>query len=702
MKGLNWFLIGVLTALCVPVCLAASADSELDKLLSQASSYTFGQSREALTSIDQLIRTAGAGSKETSEIAARMAAALGERGTPDFQDFLCRWLGVIGSSSEVPVLVPLLAHDRLADSALYALARIPGETADEALIAALANPQLGVRVSVINALAQRRAAKAVTALIPLLQSTDNETVAAAAAGLGKIAGAEAGRALLDRFDKASSADRPAVADACLIAAENLLRSGKPDAAVRIYSKLFQTGDQAPYRVSAFLGLVRSQPTKRLSLVLKNLNSNEPELVAAAVRLVREIPGAGATREIATRLNSLPPDTQARVLLGLGARGDKSALSMVLASTRSAEQVVRLAALQALGELGDASVVGVLAQAAATATGAEQETARTSLVQLPGEDVDGRLIASLRSETTPAVRAEYARALGPRAAAGAVPVLLVAAHDAQEPVRAEAVKALGQNAAPRDMPALVQLLLSIRDEAERQEMEKTVIAASRRITNVETRSQSALTALASSSDPAIKSSLLTVLGRMCGSAALEAVRGGLKDENPEVRMAAMRSLSNWEDTEALDVLLGLSRSETTRLHQTLALRGYIRLLGQARELLDSERLDGYKEAMHLASADDERKQALSGVSGIRTLESLVFVVPFLDDPGVKEEAAAAAVQIAYLISDLFPKETEQAMTKVLAVSQQENTRRLATLASSPEGRKQAAARRFQRERARTGR
>jgi HEAT repeat protein len=691
------FLSSILLLAMVHLCRGASPEADFESLLRSASGYNFGESRQHLTAVEATIRSAMARGNETSELAAQLAAALDQEGTPGYKDFLCRWLGITGAAPEVPSLVRLLNSDGLADSALHALAQIPGTEAQQALVEALvASPAAArIRVGIINALGQRRRPEAIRALVSALDQGDG-TVEAVAAALAKIGGPQAAQVLLDRFERAAPQLRPTLAEACLRVADGLLRDGEPELAGRLFSKVYESEPQGHSRAAALLGMLRSEPQKHSQLVACSLVSLEPDIRSTAILLAREVPGTAVTETLAKKLPELPPDTQTALLRALTDRGDKRALGAVINAAASSSPEVRTAALHCLGALGDSSFVLPLARAAARSTGAEQETARESLARLSGKDVNNRILAALQRESTPSVRAELARSLGSRNAVEAVPVLLKAAKDPEPAVRLEAIAGLGKNAEPEHMPALVQLLVSTTDAVERQEMEKAVVAASRRISDPDMRSQPALAALSSTQSPGITSSLLHVLGRMCGPEALRAVGSFVSNPIPEVRTAAIRALSNWENAEALDLLLQLARTENEDLHRVLAVRGYIGLLGMATALSDGERLSGYQRAMELATSDEERKQALSGLQSVSTIECLSYILVFLDNPALQEEAAAAAAQIAYLICDLHPDETEQAMVRVLSVSRNERTRRLAALSSSAEGRRQTAERRRQRQ------
>jgi len=127
----------------------------------------------------------------------------------------------------------------------------------------------------------------------------------------------------------------------------------------------------------------------VGIVLDILRSDEQEMQAAAIAMVKEMPGTEVTEALAKELPNLSAKSQVQLLSALGDRGDVVARPAVVDAVKAEDQSVRIAALRALGQLGDDSSVELLAQSAAGAKGAEQKAARDSLYRLRGENLSQR-------------------------------------------------------------------------------------------------------------------------------------------------------------------------------------------------------------------------------------------------------------------------------------------------------------------------
>src|SRR5207248_1029794 len=133
---------------------------------------------------------------------------------------------------------------------------------------------------------------------------------------------------------------------------------------------------------------------------------------AALQLVREVEPRSATKEFLKLLPRLDAAVQVALIGGLAQRGDPESAGGIARLVKAGAPDVRVAALKALGALGDDQAVPVLAQAAAMRNPNEQNAARRSLVLIQRGKVTEKLLAELAT-TTPEVQTELARALGER-------------------------------------------------------------------------------------------------------------------------------------------------------------------------------------------------------------------------------------------------------------------------------------------------
>ena len=117
----------------------AQSPAGLSEVLTQVARYEYGNSREPLSKLSDLVRASLASPSQVLAVEAELDRLLDSDATRDGKEAVCRELSVMGSARSVPVLARLLGAPPMAEMARYALDRIGGPAADAALLDALAN-----------------------------------------------------------------------------------------------------------------------------------------------------------------------------------------------------------------------------------------------------------------------------------------------------------------------------------------------------------------------------------------------------------------------------------------------------------------------------------------------------------------------------------------------------------------------------------
>jgi HEAT repeat protein len=390
----------------------------------------------------------------------------------------------------------------------------------------------------------------------------------------------------------------------------------------------------------------------VQMIVNLLSDKDREMRAVGLQQVREqAKGSAATKRFAALLPKLPPDAQAGLLDALGDRGDPSARPAVLDILKSGDHLadgarpVRAAALRALGSLGEADDVPLLAQSLTAAPGPEKAAARASLIRLRGQAVNAAIVAELK-RAKPEVRAELLGVLPARGATESVPVLLEAAKDEDVRVRLAALAALRVLADPNQTAAIINLLKSAKEGPEQSRAELALLAVSAR--GREACVEAILAGMAGA-DPAVTTSLLRALATTVhgtvpgGQRALDTIVAATKDQRPAVQAEAVRLLASWPDPAAVPHLLAIARQAEPLGQQAVAVQGLVRQASPRKDRPADMAL--LREAMKLARRPEEKRMVLGVLGGVATSESLALVFPAMDDSALTDEACLAAILIA---------------------------------------------------------
>jgi HEAT repeat protein len=637
------------------LCTAAgrAADEPAEKIaaaVSTAQNWKDGDAADALNYLAGVVIQAAQDPVKRKAIEQSMIAGLAGAKTRAGKDFFCRQLVVVGTEAAVPELAKLLTDPESSHMGRYALARIPGQAADAALLAALARVDDKLKIGMVNSLGMRGCREAADKIAALLNSSHEDLVIAALVALGRIDSEAAVAAVAQARGTVPAKLKPAATDAYLNCAARMVKQGRADAAVAIYKQLLAPHEAPMCRVAALTGLVAAQPDQSAALAIAALNDKDAKMRGVAVSTLRAIPGEGVTKAIVAALASQSEDGQVMLLSLLADRGDRSALPAVVKAVSAAAPAVRLAALGACAVLGDDSVVPLLLERAAAAQeAAEQQAAHASLRLLRGPGISAT-VARLLAAEAPRVRVEAARALAARGATDQLPALLRAAEDQTPAASSEALKSLRTLATVEHLPVLLKLLVGAKDGAVRGEAENTVVMIAKAAPENSHPVAPVIAAVAEAKDTVVRASLVRVLGRIGAAAAIPTLYSAVKEAAPEVKDAAIRALADWPTGEPAKVLLGIATDAAAApVHRVLSLRGYVNLIAKQPDVSDVQILADYNKALELAGRVEEKQLVLSKLALVRDRRALEMVQRLAADPALKQSAEAALENIQKLLA-----------------------------------------------------
>ncbi|HOL72615.1 MAG TPA: HEAT repeat domain-containing protein [Bryobacteraceae bacterium] len=612
-------------ALALAVSSAPAQTAAIDDLLAKVAKWNYDDGREPLFALTGLLQKER-GAEARKQFEARFIAFLKSDATLASKDFICRQLHSMGSEASVPVLSAMLLKSDTAEMARYALEGIPGKAVDEALRAALAKTSGKTQIGIINTLGVRRDAAAVPLLRPFALGQDEAAARAAWFALAQIADASA----VQTLDSAAAKDNRA-APAYLQAASVLAARGNTAAALPIYKKLYSSGP-AGLRAAALNGLAKAGVER--SVLIQALGSSDARIQAIAISHLTQ-------DELLSALPKLNEAGQVRVLGTLAYKGNAAAQPAFLTALKSQSKEVRLAALNGIGAVGNASAVPPLAEIAAGGDEAEQAAARAALGRLRGKDVDEAIVRAIPAAGEK-VKLELIRAAGERGTAAATPVLLETARSGSNDARREALRALRETASASDIQALLALVLKPVQPADRSEAVRSLAGVLRR--SDPARIEDVVTAYREG-DLEARTALMQVMRHSGNPKALAVLRDALKEENADLKRAAILALGEWPDSTPIPDLMEIARTAANPAHQVLALRGALQLIRQhAAGRTPAETVKLLAQAMTLAKQADEKRTVLGLLPRFPGPDALKLARAYLNDSEVSAEAKAAVERL----------------------------------------------------------
>ncbi len=582
----------------------------------------------------------------------RLLSFLESRATPGGKMEACRSLRLIGSPAAVPVLGRLLLKSQTTDMARYALERIPGKEAENALLGALDKARGSIQLGIIFSLGERSEAS-VPALERLARGGNRAAASAAVLSLGRIGGQKASKVLAALISRSAPDPlKSEVLSALLVIAQGYLRADEKAEAGDVYEFVLAANPSPGLRRAAFKGKIAAAAAEEgRDHIVKTLSNPDTGLQDPAISMIPEVFKPDQIGRIAALLAGLPEQKQIHLLAVLADYPGNLVAKEIAAAGESSSVRVRMEAYRGLEKTGNASFVGYLAERSAQTKGREQAAAREALWRLKGVDVDAAIVEGLEKEEDEQVRNELILAAGERRIEKARDLLLETIRSGTASARLRAIRAVREIAVQADIGILLDLLLILEEGSAREGLQNTIAAVARRNPRLSARGNEAEALLANETDPRKKGDLLRVLGKIGDDTSLPQIRTALSDNNASVVDAAVRALAEWPTVTARDDVYETARTSLNMTHRVLSLRAYVRMIGLEPHRQPEGVVADLQKALAVSPRPEEKKLILGMlprfpcVSGLKTAESMIA------DRAIREEAKLAADRIRAVLAEL---------------------------------------------------
>jgi len=654
--GLAAVALLLIVGLSMPLFAQSDLSAELEKALQPAGQADGVVDPATWLRLQALVRQAVT-TEQLHLIETRLVETLGSEASLVVKRDICRVLWQIGSAQSAPALKKLLAQPETADIACYAIANNPATQLGQAVRDALGGSTGRVAISLLILLGQRRDTKAVEMITPFLQHEQPDVAAAAALALGRIGGRPS-VAALDQFRQTVPKDRRGMADEAYLRAMETLDSSD---AIPLWNELVAArAESAMVRRGALLRLSETGPGKALAWLLAALRDEQSALKPAVGQALRCLTDPAVVAQVSASLLELPASSQAIVIEALGhALPTESLVALIR------QPGARTAVRWTLGAREEPQAVVVLLAEALSPDPIDDRPELFGLLRnVPGETATDTILKALPAAPAPLL-SDLVKVLAAREAKVPLSFILERARAGDNDNRLHAIRALRFAATASDHAALFQLLATASEPKIHEAVEETIAAVFSRSGNAQQQADWLLETLDSAQRSQDRKALRRLLAGTGTPAALQRVLKQVREGEAEDREAAFLALTQWPNDAALEPLLELAGGHWNEAQRTSLVRGAVRLLRES-PLPASKQADCFRRLAPLSADPANRKLLLSGLAQVHDSGALELIMPSLDDPAVRTEAALAAIAAASHLGSGDDAAVNAAMNKVLAV------------------------------------
>ena len=347
------------------------------------------------------------------------------------------------------------------------------------------------------------------------------------------------------------------------------------------------------------------------------------------------------------------------------RGYARFVPLAVEAVQSTDDTLRNTGIMAVGALGGQEQVPFLLEYART--GANRDLAKVALSRMSGQAIDTLLLENLKTETDAGKFEIIADILTRRFNQEIRPLLLTRAQAAGTTNRLQLLQWARPMSSEADVPDFVKVWAMIEDRGQKDRAEQEIAAL------VQRNATAVMQALGGNWDTPEG---MTLLGRVGDARTLNRIRQGQN---------AMHAFRTWPNAVVADDLLAIAKDTNRAADDRIAtLRAYTRVMSLSGtrpqdeigiQITDVDKVNRLAAAYEFATRVDEKRLIIERVGQIRTIESLRFVMKYIDEADLRERACESVLDLARDTNFRRSQgaEVTAALDKVLAVTTNNNFR-----------------------------
>jgi len=583
----------------------------------------------------------------------------------EIKAFLIAQIQQVGNAEAVPFIEKYLVSEQLSDPAARALATINTPEAGNALLNALDKAQGTAQIPVVEALGNIGYQPALAKITPLCSSQDINLKKVALYALAKIGSPQSASVLYDAALKSGFTYEPGRATASyLLWINRLVAVNGPLAEKHCIGLIKECTDenQTQTRSAALSILVSTAGERTTPYLFDAFKSNNRQYWMTALSLSQQLKGDKQTQGWIKKAGKMTGQPKADVVVMLGERGDAAAIPFIKQSLTDQEEVVRLAAIEAVVKLENASALPDLLTSMKKGSAAEVSGIKTQLLSIGG-DAMNPTIADALPEMPAGAKIALIEVLASRKSTQYINQVYKETTSEDAGVRLAALKALSSLVSEKDLDELYGLLSRVKTQDEIAAVQSALIVAIK--TLPKEKQASAVVPVFKSKTGEERKAIYGVLSGIGGVETLKAVVDDFNSGDTVTKNAAFESLVHWTEPNAIVALYNIGIQPENVAFREPALNASIKLIDQS-EYTDDQKLLLLRKTMELTDNNKEKSLILNETARCTTYLALKYAAGYLDDPALQQEAAAAVSSIALSNTSLFGEDIKNLLNSILNI------------------------------------
>lgn len=620
---------------------------------------------EGLTNLINRLHAPGKGSNETVEYAisgwthyvakddaqrtataAAFRKALSNPLDKDTKAYIIRQLRTIGGDEDVETLSGFLNDEYLSDPAAQALVSIGTTKANAALLSSLnSSASELIKLNIINALGQTGYSPAEPVILKMLNESVSEKMQqVTVTALGNLGTKESIRTLRNLAEKNDYAYQKNNAAESYINLLSKLNSAEPKTIKKEAERLIKTAtklNRQDLKIAATIILLK-QPSANVSSILKNVIKDGNLAYLTGILYTYPFHNDSKSVDLIQKeiASNRSPQVQTALISWLGENPTTNSVSLLRNHVNSSDKMVQKAATIALAKIGGDDALIALAGLLKSSDEESVTLAKNALLSFDG-DIAYTLASVFNDSKTIGKKAVLDLIANRKMDAQYNLVYNQMFIDDKE-VKASAANALKDVSTDKNLNDLFTLL---------EQSDSEYVPAIQQAINAALKSLPSDKQIELVTDMMNKSPnrhlYYSAMAGIGSTDAISQITNAYKNESGSNKDAAFDALSKFESFHVIYPMLDIVRSSSNNQEKEKFTDAIINVIRRSDETGTVKYLY-LREVMQFAQNDRQKNTILRLLGNTGQYQAMLFAVPFMDIPELKESAAVTVMNIG--ISD----------------------------------------------------
>lgn len=593
--------------------------------------------------LNSLARYASEFGKETTcrSVETNLLEALNSQTDIEIKTFLLNQLNLVGGERSIGEIKKYLSDENLVEPVTQTLLSIGSQASAGALLEKLPNSSEQSKITLIKALGELQYNLAVNPISAFASSGNLSLQKTVYTALANIGDPVSYKLLYNAAKKADFKYEPVnAADAFLLYADRLGQTGNLQLcqkALKEIMKANRADDKLHNYAEALTVYAKHFGHEAMPFMIKAIDNNNKAFRMSVLNIACNTGDISSTREWINKAQTVSPEVKAEIIDMLGRRGDLAAVDFITGNLNSPSPEIRREAISALVKLEGHKAIPQLTDH--LLSGKDIPEAKGALMQLLDRNHLKSVAAGL-NQSSGSVKAALTDLIGAKAGEEYFSniIRLTGSNNPEE--KASAFNALKNVSTSNNLNELINLLRSVNNEKEINQVQAAVIAAAKGVRSEKSENGIILQAL---KNDANKERIISILPEIGGNVALKTVTDYFNNSTGVIKQSAFKALTNWKEYPAAASLYEICKSNSGEF-QKEAFKSFVRQVSSA-NLPDDQKLLQYRKIMPYASNSADKTMVINAIGNLKTFLSMICLEQYLDNSDLVQAAAGAIMKIA---------------------------------------------------------